>query len=183
MQLAALLIAGAIAQQKLETRLAEVEPVTQASRSASIRPVKEFSMSGIVFRDGFQLVPVGTDINSAWARLVYNIPAETHAFKCSLGISDSNSESAPLATFRILIDGELVKELTVDDSVKPTSIDIPLKSAKSLMIQITGAGAVGNPLFSHVAAVTAPPKGTAVTPGDFPRVNLKQPESNATFKN
>lgn len=183
MQLAALLIAGAIAQQKLETRLVEVEPVTQASRSASIRPVKEFSMNGIVFRDGFQLVPVGTDINASWARLVYNIPPETHAFRCSVGISDSSSETAPIATFRILVDGELVKELTVDDSIKPTNLDIPLKGAKSLLIQITGAGAVGNPIFSHVASVTTPPKGPSTTPGETPRVNLKSPEANATFKN
>lgn len=182
MQLAALLIAGVFAQQKLETRLADVEPVTQATRSATLNKLKEFSMSGILFRDGIQILPMGNDPANAWARLVYSVPAETTAFKCSLGIADSTAESAAIATFRILLDGELMKEVTLDDSTKPTNLDIPTKGAKSLMIQIAGAGALGNPIFSSLGE-TGKGTGPAPATGDMPRVNLKSPENGATAKN
>ena len=181
-------------QRKPDTKLVEMTPVTQASKSSVFKMTKQFSIGGIVLSEGIQLQPQGDSSPDRWGKLVYTVPRGSLVFRGQYGIPDTDTEGIGDATLAIIVDGESAQEIRAVAGQKPTRFEIPLKGAKSIMLQFTGTSSIGDAVFSTSASTTTKPTPKPPQPpvpqneqpkptSDMPRANLTAPENGVTVKN
>ena len=183
--------------RRSEVRLVDLTPVTQVSKSAVFKMSKEFSIGGIVLKAGIQLLPQGDSSPDRSGRLVYSVPRGSQVFRGKVGIPDTDTDGASDATLTIYVDGESVKEISARAGQKASMFEVPVKSAKSVMLQFTGTASIGDAYFSTnpssvpnskpaprqpqpAETVGNPPKAN---PTEMARANLTSPDNGATFKN
>ena len=172
------------AQQKLETKLADLKPVTQAAGTGQIEKNDAFSIGGVVLSEGMLFTPKNTgDNDEQKATLVYSIPANTTSFRASFGIPDGFPTAWLSASLSVSLDGEVIKRYEAQADSKPIRIEIPVKGAKSLKLVFSGYSALGESVFSALATkpVDQTPKPPSDTTG-LPRVTLVLPENGAKAK-
>ncbi len=171
-------------QQKLETKLADLKPVTQAAGTGQIEKNDAFSIGGVVLSEGMLFTNNSAgDNNERKATLVYSIPANTTSFRAFFGIPDGYPTAWLSASLAVSVDGELVKLYEAQADSKPIKIEIPTKGAKSLRLVFNGYSALGESVFSALA--TKPVDQTPKPPVDsagLPRVTLALPENGAKAK-
>ncbi len=186
-----IVLASAQTSKKPEVKLVDMAPVTQVTKSSVFKFTKEFSMGGVVLREGVLLVPQGDATPDRGGRLVYSVPKGSMSFRGQFGIPDTDTEGTGEATIAISIDGELLQEIRAVSGQKPIKFDVGVKGAKSIMLVITGTAGIGDSSFSTTIAPTKPGplvKTPAVQdppakiPTEMGRVNLIAPENGETSK-
>ena len=175
-----------------DIKLVDLTPVTQVSKSATFKFSKEFSMGGIVLREGVLLVPQGDPTPDRGGRLVYSVPRSALSFRGQFGIPDTDTEGTGEATLAITIDGEPLQEIRAVAGQKPIRFDAGVKGAKSIMLTITGTAAIGDATFATSPSSsiklgqvpkTAPSQDTPPkVPTEMGRVNLTAPVNGETVK-
>ena len=177
--------------KRADVRLVDLTPVSQVAKASVFKMTKEFSIGGVVLREGVQLLPQGTMSPDRGGRLVYSVPRNSQVFRGQFGIPDSDSDSVGDATMTVSIDGGAPQEFHATSGQKPTPIEISIRGARSIMFQFNGVSALGNALFSMSSAgsqrtptkppaqVETPPK---TTPTDMGRANLTEPENGTSAK-
>lgn len=181
--IATLLVANL--QQKLETRLSELKPVTQVAGSGQIEKNDAFSIGGVVLTEGLLFTPRDTSQTTSdrKATLVYAVPAGSTAFKTSFGIPDGFPSAWVDATLSIYFDGDLVKDYRANSEAKPVKIEVPLRGAKSIKLVLDGYSALGDALFSSLGS--KPTETSQKPPVDttgLARVTLIAPENGDKAK-
>jgi hypothetical protein len=161
-------------QQKLETKLSDLKPVTQASGTGQITNEDAFSIGGVVLSEGMIFGPKSTeDKNEQRATLVYSVPPNSTSFRASFGIPDGFPAAWSSASLAVSVDGELVKTYDAQADAKPVKVEVPLKGAKSIKLVFSGYSALGDSFFS---ALTTKPTDTTPKPrtdtAGLPRVAL-----------
>lgn len=175
--------------RKPDVKLVDLTPVTQVTKSAVFKFSKEFSMGGVVLKEGVLLVPQGDSTPDRGGRLVYSIPRGALSFRGQFGIPDTDTEGMGEATLSIIVDGEPLQEIRAVSGQKPIRFDAGVKGAKSIMLTFTGTAAVGDSTFSTTLTSSTkqnskppvqetPPK----PPAEMGRVNLTTPENGETAK-
>ena len=171
-------------QQKLETKLSDLKPVTQASGTGQVEKNDAFSIGGVVLSEGMLFTPKTTeDKDEQKATLVYLIPPNSTSFRAFFGIPDGFPSAWSSASLAVSVDGELVKTYDAQADAKPVKVEVPLKGAKSIKLVFSGYSALGDSFFS--ALTTKPADTTPKPPTDtagLPRVALTLPESGAKAK-
>ena len=175
--------------RKPDVKLVDLTPVTQVTKSSTFKFSKEFSIGGIVLKEGVLLLPQGDSIERT-GRLVYSVPRGSLSFRGQFGIPDSDTEGTGEAILAIFVDGEPLQEIRAVSGQKPVRFTAGVKGAKSLMFTITGTAAIGDATFSSTAlgATRTPPKSTP--PQDTPpkptsemgRVNVTAPENGVSVR-
>ncbi|MEI7576487.1 MAG: NPCBM/NEW2 domain-containing protein [Armatimonadota bacterium] len=171
-------------QQKLETKLSDLKPVTQAAGTGQIEKNDAFSIGGVVLSEGMLFTPKNAgDNNEQKATLVYSIPANTTSFRAFFGIPDGYPTAWLSASLAVSVDGELVKLYEAQSDSKPIKIEIPTKGAKSLKLVFNGYSALGDSVFSSLASKPSEqiPKPAVDTTG-LARVILTAPENGDKTK-
>lgn len=172
-------------QQKLETRISELKPVTQAAGNGQLERNEAFSIGGIVCSEGMLFTPrdVEKPTNERRATLVYAIPPSSTSFKGQFGIPDGFPSAWVDATLYVYVDGDLIKDFRAAADAKPVKLEIPLKGAKSIKLVFDGYSALGDASFSSLAQkqIENPPKPAADTTG-LARVNMTAPENGEKTK-
>ena len=181
--------------QKSDTKLIDLTPVTQVTKSSVFKLSKEFSVGGVVVKEGIQLQPQGDGGTERSGRLVYTVPRGSVVFRGQYGVPDTDTDSMGEAVLGIFVDGNAVQEIRNSSGQKPTAFEIPLANAKSIMLQFTGTASIAEAVFSQTLTTKKPPPHqpqpaqpvqgapTKTTPDEMARVNLKAPENGATAKN
>lgn len=174
-------------QQKLETRLSELKPVTQAAGNGQIEKNDAFSIGGVVMSEGMLFTPraEAQPTNERKATLVYAVPQNSTLFKASFGIPDGFPSAWSDADLHVFVDGDLVKDYHASADTKPTKVELTLKDAKSVKIVFDGYSALGDAMFSSLGSKPAEssPKPPTETPSTgMARVNLTSPENGEKAK-
>lgn len=178
--------------KKADTKLIDLTPVTQVAKSSVFKLSKEFSIGGVVLKEGIQLQPQGDAGTERSGRLVYTVPRGAVVFRGQYGIPDTDSEGTGEATLGIFVDGEAVQEIRNSSGQKPVSFEVPLTNAKSIMLQFTGTASIAEAIFSQTLSTKKPPvrppqpaqqTPTKTTSDEMGRVNLKAPENGASATN
>ena len=186
-----IVIAGLQTAKKPEVKLVDLTPVTQVTKSSTFKFSKEFSMGGVVLREGVLLVPQGNSTPDRGGRLVYSVPRGSLSFHGQFGIPDSDTEGTGEATLAIFVDGEPLQEIRAVSGQKPVRFDAGVKGAKSIMFSISGTAGIGDASFatsisgatkSPVMKVPTPQDSVTKVPSEMARVNLTAPENGETAK-
>jgi hypothetical protein len=180
--------------RKPDVKLVNLTPVTQVTKSSTFKFSKEFSIGGIVLKEGILLLPQGDSVERT-GRLVYSVPRGSVSFRGQFGIPDSDTEGTGEAILAIFVDGEPLQEIRAVSGQKPIRFDAGVKGAKSLMFTITGTAAIGDAVFStsslnpsRTPPKTSPPNPTPTqdTPpkpaSEMGRVNMTAPENGVSVK-
>lgn len=187
-----LLVVASLSQttRKPDVKLTELTPVTQVNKSSVFRMTKQFSVGGVVLHEGIQLQPQGDSTPDRSGKLVYTVPRGSLVFRGQYGIPDSDTEGTGESTLAIYVDGEAIQEIRALVGQKPIRFEIPLKNARSIMLQFAGTASIGDAVFSASASTTTkptpkPPQPTVQeppkpNPADMPRMNLTSPENGET---
>jgi hypothetical protein len=187
-------LASAQTSRKPEVKLVDLTPVTQVTKSSVFKFSKEFSMGGVVLREGVLLVPQGDTTPDRSGRLVYSVPRGAQSFHGQFGIPDSDTEGTGEATLSISVDGEPLQDIRAVSGQKPVRFSANLKGAKSIMLSIGGTAGIGDASFtsttgSIVSKPTPKPRSTPIVqePASKPtsemgRANLTAPENGSTAK-
>lgn len=181
-----ILIALASAQttRKPDQKLVDLTPVTQVTKSATFKFSKEFSMGGVVLREGVQLLPQGDSTPDRGGSLVYSIPRGSVSFRGQFGIPDTDTEGSGEATLSISVDGEPLQEIRAVSGQKPIRFDAGVKGAKSIMLKFSGTAAVGDAIFATTSTKppTIPQESPPKPSSEMGRVVLTAPENGVTAK-
>lgn len=173
-------------QQKLETKLADLKPVTQAAGAGQIEKNGAFSIGGVVLSEGLLFTPKESSqaTNERKATLVFSVPSGSTSFRGNFGIPDGFPSSWVDATLFVYVDGDLIKDFRASADAKPTKIDIPLKSAKSIKLVIDGYSAIGDATFSSLGTkpTDQAPKPAQTDTSGLARVTLTAPENGEKAK-
>lgn len=172
-------------QQKLETRLSDLKPVTQAVGTGQLEKNEAFSIGGVVLSEGLLFTPRETaqPTNERKATLVYSVPSGTTSFKARFGIPDGFPSAWVDATLYVYVDGDLVKDFRAAADAKPVKVEIPLKGAQSIKLVFDGYSGLGEASFSALSS--KPTEGTPKPPTDpagLARVALTAPENGEKAK-
>lgn len=172
-------------QQKLETRLSDLKPVTQAVGTGQLEKNEAFSIGGVVLSEGLLFTPRDTaqPTNERKATLVYSVPAGTTSFKARFGIPDGFPAAWVDATLYVYVDGDLVKDFRAAADAKPVKVEIPMKGAQSIKLVFDGYSGLGEASFSALSS--KPTEGTPKPPTDpagLARVALTAPENGEKAK-
>jgi NPCBM/NEW2 domain len=180
--------------RKPEVKLVDLTPVTQVAKSAIFKFSKEFSMGGVVLKEGVLLAPQGDSTPDRGGRLVYSVPKGAQFFRGYFGIPDTDTDGTGEATIDISIDGEPLQEIRVVSGQKPTKFDVNVKGAKSIMLAFSGTAGIGDASFASSSSMTKPPvvtkpmakPPTQETPpkptSELGRITLTAPESGDIAK-
>ncbi|MEI8281817.1 MAG: hypothetical protein WCG75_05380, partial [Armatimonadota bacterium] len=174
--------------RKPDVKLVDLTPVTQVTKSSTFKFSKEFSIGGIVLKEGVLLLPQGDSVERT-GRLVYSVPRGSISFRGQFGIPDSETEGTGEAILAIFVDGEPLQEIRAVSGQKPIRFDAGVKGAKSLMFTMTGTAAIGDAAFSSstvsskTTTKTTPPQETPPKlPTEMGRVNVTAPENGVTVR-
>ena len=186
-----LIISGFQTAKRPEVKLVDLTPVTQVTKSSTFKFSKEFSMGGVVLREGVMLVPQGDSTPDRGGRLVYSIPRGSLSFHGQFGIPDTDTEGTGEATLSIFVDGEPLQEIRAVSGQKPVRFDAGVKGAKSIMLSFSGTAGIGDASFAASTLrttkypekkVPAPQESIPKIPSEMGRVNMTAPENGETGK-
>lgn len=182
--------------KRADVRLVDLTPVTQVAKYAIFKMSKEFSVGGVVIKEGIQLLPQGSSSPDRSGRLVYSIPRGMQIFRGQFGVPDTDADGTGEASLEVFIDGESAQVVKGSAGSKPAPFEVNLKSAHSIMFQFTGVSSIGSATFSASAnsgtkpstkpqqpAMKPEPAKPVVNPAEMPRVNLVEPENGKLFNN
>lgn len=176
-----IIIAASQTAKKPEVKLVDLTPVTQVTKSSTFKFSKEFSMGGVVLREGVLLLPQGDSTPDRGGRLVYSVPRGSISFHGQFGIPDTDTEGTGEATLSIFVDGEPLQEIRAVAGQKPVRFDAGVKGAKSVMFQFAGTAGIGDASFATSTSGSTRSPVTKV-PSEMGRVNMTSPENGETTK-
>jgi hypothetical protein len=181
----------ALASQKLEVKLVDLEPVTAFGET--ILNKTPFSIGGIVVQNGIGCM-AKPNVNKPKATFIYAISDKVAGLKGVFGVQDGVDSSGEEGIFSVYVDGDLVKEFRAEGNQKPVKVDLTFSKASSLKLVFEGGGAFANGTLSNIAKVdkpkvAEPPKqdnpGKTEPPkpsGNQVRVIVNAPIGGETFK-